>query len=301
MRTGKGESVTLARDGGSLEVVGVSGRTFALAAEQQLQGGLTTRQADDEPGVDILGTDSGNPGVGIYGPDGLLQMALSADVAGGIFQFWTGHADETGPGYINPISAGLAGPGVDIGSPQTTDGRSRVTLFPENVDIHAPTLNASGDVSALGNISAEGNLQTVTPPSTTSPVNCRIGAAGILNIVTSLARNKLDLQEIPLEDALALLKVTPRTWFDRAEVEANDGSTEGLRRVPGALAEDVERHVPELATYNEDGELQGIAYERIPAYLIPTVKHIHDENIDLRARVERLEEAVTRLLGKDGA
>lgn len=78
MRTGKGESVTLSDDNGELTIEAVNGRSFALAATQYLQGGMTTRQADDEAGVDVVGADSGAPGVYLYDVGGALGAWLDS-------------------------------------------------------------------------------------------------------------------------------------------------------------------------------------------------------------------------------
>lgn len=77
-RDGVGESVTLVREDGELTVVAVHGREFSLAAVQYLQGGMTTRQTEDEAGVDILGAESGSPGIAAYGAGGTLSALIDA-------------------------------------------------------------------------------------------------------------------------------------------------------------------------------------------------------------------------------
>lgn len=73
---GAGESVTVVEDGVGLAIAEVHGRNNALASMQYLQGGMTTRQTDIDAGVDILGVDSGTPGVYLFGAggDALAQM-----------------------------------------------------------------------------------------------------------------------------------------------------------------------------------------------------------------------------------
>ena len=47
---------------------------------------------------------------------------------------------------------------------------------------------------------------------------------------------KLEQEPLSAEAVRGVLDLTPATWFDRTEAEENDGSTEGLRRIPGLVA-----------------------------------------------------------------
>ena len=78
MTEGNGVSTVLERSGSELEVTGILGRAFSLASLQYLQGGLTTRQAEDEAGVDILGSESGTPGILAFGDGGVLTVFVDA-------------------------------------------------------------------------------------------------------------------------------------------------------------------------------------------------------------------------------
>lgn len=101
MREATGESVSLARDGSELKLVAVHGRRFALAALQYLQGGMTTRQSEDEAGVDILGADAGVPGIYAFGAGGSPSVLIDAT---------TGHAS-----FLGEIGTALPGdPGIFI-------------------------------------------------------------------------------------------------------------------------------------------------------------------------------------------
>ena len=84
--------------------------------------------------------------------------------------------------------------------------------------------------------------------------------------------------------------MTPRSWFDRREVEDAgldfDTVTEvecvaaGLRRIPGFVAEEVEAVNPLFCTYNSDGELEGLSYDRLAVAVHPVLK-----DLDARLRV----------------
>jgi hypothetical protein len=85
MRDGTGESVTLAREGAELRIQEVHGRSFSLAALQYLQGGMTTRLAEDESGVDIVGSESGTPGIYAFKPGGSPSVIIDATTGNASF------------------------------------------------------------------------------------------------------------------------------------------------------------------------------------------------------------------------
>lgn len=90
-----------------------------------------------------------------------------------------------------------------------------------------------------------------------------------------------------------LLKVQPKTWYDKAEAEYHadvahsrtlgvginpDGISDGeLRRGVGAIAEDLdEAGLGLLVSYNGDGSPESIMYSRVGIALIPVVKSLRD-------------------------
>jgi hypothetical protein len=139
---------------------------------------------------------------------------------------------------------------------------------------------------------ANNTITINTPPSTTSAANVRMAATGgPLQVSTSLSKYKLEQEPMSLEAVRGVLALTPKTWFDRNEVTDNGGSTEGLRRVPGLIAEDVEELAPALAVYDDGGELQGVAYDRVAALLIPIIGDQQSRIEALEARLDALEGA----------
>lgn len=304
MRDGTGESVTLTRDDDNeLQLVAVHGRAFSLAALQYLQGGLTTRTAEDQAGIDVVGAgtdDPRAPGVYLYDTGGKLAMFMSDDVAGGVIKFWTNDPTETGPGWINPFVV-VDGAGttlmLEVAGPHGGGHRSRIQLSDDLVYLDpgsgsGQVLIASGDlVTFNGNVSVNGiNVTCKIPnaPTTASAANVHVAGDGSLQQVTSLRAHKADIREIGLDDAVRLLEVAGVTFYDRREVDENDG-TGGLRRGAGFLADDVADRIPELALYDDDGELRGVAYDRVPAYLIPIVRDQQEQIDALAARLADLE------------
>ena len=131
----------------------------------------------------------------------------------------------------------------------------------------------------------------INDDTTTSTAAAALPASGNyrrLMRTTSLRRFKGRIETPALSDEF--LSLTPRTWFDRREVEDAgldfDTVTEaecvaaGLRRIPGFVAEEVEAVNPLFCTYNSDGELEGLSYDRLAVAVHPVLK-----DLDARLRV----------------
>lgn len=105
--------------------------------------------------------------------------------------------------------------------------------------------------------------------STTAGLALQRGASGpVITYVSSSKVNKLDRERLTPEAATAMLEVTPITWRDRAEVEADAETT---ARQVGFTVEDVaevsERHgglLEPVILRDEDGKPVSLAYDRMP-------------------------------------
>ncbi len=112
----------------------------------------------------------------------------------------------------------------------------------------------------------------------------------------SSARWKHNVQ--PIDSALAKILALRGVYFDWNE-------DHGGQHDIGFLAEEVGAVVPELVTWEADGQsAQGLAYDRITALAVEAIKtqqqQIQDlsaENAELRARLERLEKLVSQPAG----
>lgn len=130
-------------------------------------------------------------------------------------------------------------------------------------------------------------LVTTNPPTTTSAANARIGASGLINMVTSLSKHKLKKKAVRLADVAGVLKLKPTSWFDRGEWLANGRSTEGLRRITGLIAEQVEEVAPEFAEYDVQGHLAGVDHRAVAVAMLPILA-------DQQARIEALEARIAK-------
>lgn len=132
-----------------------------------------------------------------------------------------------------------------------------------------------------------------------SATNLHITGAYTIGRVTSASKYKLSIEkqyenpEEQLNHSKKILDLSISDWFDKSEAEilaeecflgsrVSDDEFR-LKRHTGLIAEDVERvGLKEYVSYGDDGEVEGIAYERLWTHLIPIVK-------DLTERVEELE------------
>lgn len=139
-------------------------------------------------------------------------------------------------------------------------------------------------------ISAQNYLYANYFRTTTSAANLhRSSTDAQIYLVTSNGYNKLGQEPVSLAEGEALLTVTPKTWRDRTEVNADPDTT---HRIPGFVAEDVVAAseanggaLDPLITTGADTlgtSYIGINYDRVAAYLIPLIR-------DLRDRVAALE------------
>lgn len=135
--------------------------------------------------------------------------------------------------------------------------------------------------------------------TTSAAANMYISPQNFLKRSTSASKYKLDIKDIEQGDALAynILRVSPRQWFDRSNIEqyseyltdvANNTLDEtksyqeddvNLNPYYGLIAEDlVEAGLTRFCEYgvNDDGaqELEGIQYDRLPILFIPILRDL---------------------------
>ena len=62
--------------------------------------------------------------------------------------------------------------------------------------------------------------------------------------------------------------------------DRKDGSAKGE---VGLIAEEVEKHIPNVVTKNDEGQTYGLQYTKLSAYLIEAIKELRKEIADLKA------------------
>jgi len=132
---------------------------------------------------------------------------------------------------------------------------------------------------------------TPTTVSTSGGVTLRQdGSGGAIFRLSSSRRYKVDEQL--LDTGLLALQLQPKTWVDKLQYEGNGNSTEGLRRYPGFIAEDLEElGLGLFVSYDtETGLVEGINYGELTAAMIPVLNHQQEKIESLEARLALLEE-----------
>ncbi|MED0852414.1 phage tail spike protein [Bacillus altitudinis] len=138
----------------------------------------------------------------------------------------------------------------------------------------------------------------------TQPANVYITQYGTLGRVVSSKKYKLNIEEYPDDKLQNILKLKPKTWFDKQVAESyaeilesnssDDGDRPYLERVPGLIAEDLyEAGLKEYLFWSdpdENGErqIEGVMYDRLYALLIPIVKELKDKVYVLENRIKEM-------------
>ena len=141
--------------------------------------------------------------------------------------------------------------------------------------------------SGLNIIDSTGWILPVTSTTSGSGNLYQPSSHGYVYRATSASKYKMNAE--PMQVGLEILDLVPKTWIDKGEYSRNNNSLNGLRRYPGFIAEDlIEVGLEEFVTYL-DGEVEGIAYDRLVAAVIPVLKSQQSQIESLEARLAALE------------
>lgn len=171
------------------------------------------------------------------------------------------------------------------------DGNSYVSI--QSYDLLAVGSDNAGDRVASNSIYKR---------TYSAPANLHITSAGTIGRATSAKKYKISIenQYINEDDQFShskeILKLPIRTWFDKYESEIMAKELESgkklsddtfkLSRHTGLIAEEVEElGFNEFVIYDDNGEIEGIAYDRFWVHLIPIIKN-------QQSKIEKLEELI---------
>lgn len=119
---------------------------------------------------------------------------------------------------------------------------------------------------------------------------------GTLGRITSASKYKLAIaRETQVEPADRLLTISPSSWVDlEAAKDVAENKSNGkvlleheqsLERHHGLIAEDLrDAGLDEFIIYGEDGEIEGIQYDRLWTVLIPKIKQLNERINELERR-----------------
>ena len=143
---------------------------------------------------------------------------------------------------------------------------------------------ANGALAVYGGTLKVGNLAGV------GSRNVVADASGILSAPVSSRRYKKDIVDLTADPGNAL-KLRPV----RFKWKKDDSADIGL------IAEDVDQIIKDLVIYNADGKPEGVKYEKVPLYLLITIRDqqkqieaLKKQNDDILKRLESLERKQNR-------
>lgn len=121
-----------------------------------------------------------------------------------------------------------------------------------------------------------------------NPANVVVTADGVIGRSVSARKYKLNIKTNDLLDiALKTLDINPSSWFDKGDVESlakamSEGavdlldSTHQLKRHHGFIADEFhEKGATEVVIYDSNGEVEGLAYDRISIYHHELIKDLY--------------------------
>lgn len=113
--------------------------------------------------------------------------------------------------------------------------------------------------------------------------NMFITSAGTLGRVTSARKYKTEIikpQEL-VEKAEKILQIEPAQWKDKAEIKTHGDS----KLYHGFIADEFhDLGLTEVVQYNDDGEVEGLSYDRLSIYLLPLIKNLYKEIAELKSK-----------------
>jgi len=139
-------------------------------------------------------------------------------------------------------------------------------------DVNVQSTSGGAWLQAAGQVQIKSGQKLVFIDHNTTPVgaNCYITESGAIYRSTSSRRYKRDVEDLVV-DVDQVLAMRPRTWRDRAEVERDPDTT---NRYIGFVAEElVDIGLEAFVLYNEAGQVDAIAYDRLTAALVPVLQH----------------------------
>ena len=240
--------------------------------------------------------------------DGNFQVTGGSSISG--VQTVSGTQTVTGTQQVNGTQ-NQTGP-FNLTGTLTVSGGGKISVGTLTIDpsgswgakFAASTLDFSSTSARFtGEILAFGGASFFSLPTTTSAANLRKSSLGQLQEVTSAARFKIDPQPMALPDSL--LDVPVESWIDLGDAERYAATLDAPRpltrqqqsecddatfeRVPGVIAEKVEAAGGrEFVGYNEHGEIQSVAYDRLALARTQILADRLDKALERIAELEKL-------------
>lgn len=153
-------------------------------------------------------------------------------------------------------------------------------------DVYGST-SSSGTVTIRGTSNATkasasvlmtDNVTSSSTSTGTLVVTGGVGVSGQVTCTTLVETSSIAFKENvnPLQDALDKILQLTGVIYDR-----KDGTS---FNEAGLIAEDVNRIIPELVTKDVNGNPYGVKYTKVVAYLVESIKSLHNEIVELKSK-----------------
>lgn len=132
-----------------------------------------------------------------------------------------------------------------------------------------------------------GDIYYLSAPTSSYNANLYLGTSGRISKGSASSRRyKVDIRDYNVPEEL--LDVPFRTWVDKTEAEEK-GTTEGLPRLPGLIAEEVAEVDPTFVIYDQEGRPDALHGDRIGMAALTLLRRQRDRITDLENRLVALE------------
>lgn len=261
--------------------VGINSSGNAYLSNHESQS--LTIQTDNTDRMHI--TSAGKVGIGTTTPGKILHIGGGGQAAA-----------QTAEGlYVNPNASSVAisaedNTGVEGGIMAHNNGNVYIGAWSNHSVMFRTTNLDRGIIDASGNFGIG-----ITSPTEKLDVNGTAKLRGITvggvgtSIVVVDGTGKL-WREGPgnaHKENIRGLGIDPEKVFQLEPVKF-DWKTTGVEDI-GLIADDVEKAIPDLVVYDNEGRPNGVRYDRITLYLLDVVKDLKAENDRLKSRIEALE------------
>ena len=184
------------------------------------------------------------------------------------------------------IGGSLTANGANVSMSLQPTGTGSVTIAPatagniNNMNLGASTRGSAAvtSLAANGAVTFTQGTASTTTTSGTLVVTGGVGVSGQLTAATLVETSSIVFKENinPIDNALDAILHLTGVLYDR-----KDGSA---KNEAGLIAEEVNKYIPEIVTKDKDGNPYGIAYTKLTAYLIESIKSLKAEIDDLKGK-----------------
>jgi len=234
------------------------------------QAGIRFADSDSSNYVKLAGpaTVASNFTLTLPSADGSANQALVTDASGNL-----SFADNTLT--VTNRTTADAGPYYIAMSDQTSGSETTLSVADGTRFFYTPNANSSTGKLTVGNIDITSSTASTTTSSGALVVTGGVGVGGQLTAVDIVETSSIAIKENiePISNGLDKILQLKGVTYDRLDNNEHES---------GLIAEWTEEVLPELVTRDTNGDVVGIKYTKLTAYLIEAVKSLKLEIDELK-------------------